>query len=271
MKVQYRVLKLRPLQTLNRFQENSIDVFQLKATLKDKILFSEYRPHLSLGDEPFETFIQSFKEQSTAPAQKIFSFLLGFTPDLKKISFSNHDFNQSLGSPFLKYKIKHKDDLDFLKIPNKKIRLDANGLFERKEFDEFVAKIPDVNLIDYIEDPLKSTDWIGLKLKTARDFIPGNPFDIYIYKPLRELFPTTNNPIIFSHYMGSFLGSYLCYADLIERGDLSQTHGIVSNGIFQETNIFHHLGSGQFELDQKALKTSLNDILQDKWSDLCVM
>jgi hypothetical protein len=81
-----------------------------------------------------------------------------------------------------KFQKSEKENITFLNETLKKIKINCNNnemhginLTSNNLYFYFLDKIPKnfYPLIDYIEDPLKTLDWAGLTLRTARDFIPG--------------------------------------------------------------------------------------------------
>lgn len=244
MKVFYNIYTLTPVKKANRLSslETKKGVY-LRAELNNKVYFSDYFPHESLGDRNIDVFLEEFKFQVHEYDKKVFYHLLKdnsyqkITPKL----FYNHKLwskNEPLDAPVIKYKLNSTDDYGFIEALRGGIyvRLDANGLFTKSSFDEFLKGIPEekMNLIHYMEDPLKDTDWKDLKLHSARDFIKGNPYQYEIYKPNRSFLPETQHKIIYSSYLGSELGMWHSYSELLESGDLKAIHGIVTQGFYED-------------------------------------
>jgi len=244
MKVFYNIYTLTPVKKANRLSNLEVKKgVYLRAELNNKVYFSDYFPHESLGDRNIDVFLEEFKFQVHEYDKKVFFHLLKdnsyqkITPKL----FYNHKLwskNEPLDTPVIKYKLNSPDDYTFLDALRVGIyvRLDANGLFTKSSFDEFLKGIPEekMNLIHYMEDPLRDTDWKDLKLHSARDFIKGTPYQYEIYKPNRSFLPETQDKIIFSSYLGSELGQWQCYSELLESGDLKAIHGIVTQGFYED-------------------------------------
>lgn len=282
MKVFYKFYELTPLKAPNRLEtmKAKTGVF-LKGVLGQKTLFADYFPHLPLGDRSNDEFLEQFKFQDFEYDQKVFDLLLRDEKfqNLKEKKFFNHELWSGLTEPqasVLKYKIKDQDDFTFLKCLQQglKVRLDANGLFTRNDFFIFLEQVPSkyYPLIEYIEDPLTETDWNDLKLKTAKDFIEGNPSDFSIYKPNCEFLPKTDAPIIYSSYLGSDFGRWHAYCDLVETGDLSLTHGIITSGFYQEEKaIFTGTYRDGWNPNKKTIRSLYQDLTQSDWKLLCSM
>jgi len=253
----------------------------LKAILKDKILFADYYPHLPLGDRPLDLFLSEFKYQEHIYDQKVFDLLLKdhTFQSLDFKTFLNHELWDGMKFPealVVKYKLQGPDDQTFLPLLSKgvRVRLDLNGLFTREEYLSFLKKIPDayLPLIEYVEDPLKTTGWENLPLPSARDFISGTPFQFSIYKPNCEFKPNTDLPIIYSSYLGGNLGRWHAYCELINNGDLSLTHGIYTQGFYEEEILFFD-GSYRngFKPNHFLVKSVYHQCAQAQWKILCSM
>ena len=253
----------------------------LKGVLKNKVFFADYYPHLPLGDRSVESFLDEFKYQEHLYDQKVFDLLLkdhSFQKLGPKIFF-NHELWDGTKNPeaqVVKYKLLGLDDVRFLPLLSQgiRLRLDSNGLFSKEEYLYFLDEIPKnfYPLIDYIEDPLKTLDWEGLTLRTARDFIPGTPCDFFIYKPNCEFLPKTSLPVIYSSYLGGDLGKWHAYCELIGQGDLTLTHGIHTEGFYEEETSFFE---GSYRDGFKANLSQVQKIYQNcselPWKLLCSM
>jgi len=282
MKVFYSPYTLTPLKRANRL--SSLDPkpgILLKGVLGDKVTFADYFPHLPLGDRNCEQFLQEFKFQNDEYDKKVFDLLLR-DYDFQKLSmkkFYNHQLwtgVEPLESKVIKYKMLHSQDRSFMQILEKglRLRLDSNALFKRDDFVEFLKDITDKYWpqIDYIEDPLSNKDWKDLKVPAARDFILGEPFDYYIYKPNCEFQPKTDSKIIFSSYLGSDFGRWHTYCEVVQNADLSLIHGIISPGFFKEEKRFI-MGSYKdgFIAEESAVKRLYQETSSLPWKSLCSM
>jgi hypothetical protein len=282
MKVLYSEYSLTPLRKANRLSslDSKRGVF-LKGTLGDKVLFADYFPHEALGDSSIGEFLSRFKYQDHEYDKKVFHFLLKDHDyqKLKPVKFFNHELWIGTGashSSVAKYKLQGHDDFSFLPLLENKVRLrlDANGLFSRKEFSDFVKQIPELSrhLIEYIEDPLKDTDWSDLALPSARDFIAGSPYEVFIYKPNCEMRQKNDKKTIYSSYMGSDLGRWHSFCDLVETGDLKEYHGIVTKGLYQEQiDFFKGSFNEGFVPELELVKKVYKEVSHSEWKVLCSM
>lgn len=280
MKVFYSPYTLTPLKRANRL--SSLDRkhgVYLKGVLGDQTTFADYFPHLPLGDRTCDQFLQEFKFQNVEYDKKVFDLLLRDIKfqNLKPKRFLNHQLwtgSEPIESKILKYKMLHAHDRSFMKCleAGLRVRLDANALFKRTEYMEFIKDIPEQYQarIDYIEDPLGDHDWSKLKIPSAQDFIPGTPFDYYIYKPNCEFKPETEAKIIYSSYLGSDLGRWHTYSEMSEEADLKLTHGIISQGFYQEENYFYKgTFNHGFEINEPVVKRIYRDLSDVGWKTLC--
>ena len=278
MNIFFHKFKLKPLTSLNRFsgQDSREGVF-LKTEGLEGVGFCEYFPHPELGDEDVDHFLSSFYDQKSSAQKKAMYFL---SPSWSKTYVPRHFFNHQLVIPespiestVLKYKIKHKDDLGFLSLMNhkNKIRLDANGLFDRNSWSTFIQKIPLSSrpYIEYIEDPFATSNWSDIILPRASDFILGNPYEIKIYKPYREFYPKNEKKVIFSGNLGHGLANYQAYLELVQFGNLNEHHGLLTRRIYEETP---ELFEGNYEIgfspNQDALHKYFDFLSALNWTTL---
>lgn len=283
MKISYSPYILTPKKRANRL--SSLDPkpgVWIKGEIKDKILFADYFPHLPLGDRTVEQFLQEFKFQDHEYDRKVFDLLLKDESyqKLKPKLFSNHQLwtgSETLEAKVVKYKLLHANDRTFMTALQKglTLRIDGNGLFDQKNYHDFLKDIPTEfhSQIEYFEDPLMSKDWSGLKIKSARDFLEGSPYDYYIYKPNCEFKPVEQDKkVIFSAYLGSALGNWHTYAELMKDGDLSLVHGIISKDFYEDE---HHFLEGSYDNQFAASMNKVNALYQkvydSSWKQLCLM
>lgn len=280
MKVYYSSYKLTPIKRANR--HSSLDPkngVYLKGVLGDKVSYADYFPHLPLGDRSSEQFLDEFKFQDVEYDRKVFDFLLrdSSLQKMKPKAFKNHQLwtgSEPLESNVYKYKMLHSSDRAFMQLLEKgyKVRIDTNAMFELEGLKEFWKSIPPElhASIEYCEDPLKSKDWSGSPVTRARDFIEGTPFEYYIYKPNCEFLPKTEAKIVFSSYLGADLGRWHAYCEMIERGDLSLFHGIISIGFCEEENYFFK-GSyaTEFTADMDKVHEVYQTVYDSDWKLLC--
>lgn len=282
MKVYCSPYILHPLKRANRL--SSMDPkkgVHLKAVLGEKVMFADYFPHLPLGDRTCDQFLQEFKFQNVEYDQKVFDLLLRDADFLngEKKTFHNHQLwtgSEPLEGSVIKYKMLHDKDRSFLMPLEKghRLRLDGNALFKRKEYEYFMESVPEKyhKQFDYIEDPLIEKDWSNLPLPSAMDFIEGSHFDYYIYKPNCEFKPKLEKKLIFSAYLGSDLGNWHTYCELMKDGDLSLTHGIIGTSFYEEeTHFLKGSYRAGFTADIEIVKTIYKRLYQNDWKLLCSM
>lgn len=281
MKVYYSPYRLTPLKVSNRLSSLNVqEGVLLKGVLGNKVTFCDYFPHVTLGDKSVDEILQIFKFQENRYEKKCFDFLLR-DHELywtKSRPIKNHklwNVGEDL-APTIKYKVKDISDFGFMHALKNKIptRLDANGLFSRNEFLKFVQEIPQdlLGLIEYIEDPLHESDWSGLPLKTAKDFIEASPYEYVVYKPNAEFKPLTDLPVIFSTYLGHNLGRWHAYCELLREGDLGRIHGIQTEGFYrEEVNLFDGNYFTGFSANQKIVQKMYKEISGLNWKSLCSM
>lgn len=278
MKIYFHRFTLHPKRALNAFEGISPKegVF-LKAEGAKGTGFWEYFPHPLLGDDDVDTFLSKFPNLKGDAALKAFSAL---TSPLKLKDYGRVNCHQLwlkedlVQSNVVKYKLEHQQDFDFLKLLQQGVtlRLDANGIFNKQEWDIFEKKIPPhlLPLIEYVEDPCRDLDWSSVSLPTASDFISGTPAKVKIYKPYRETYPKDNSKVIFSCPMGHLLGSYLTYLEVMRQGQDNQVHGLLAPDLYEEVP---ELFEGSYELGFKPklnlMRSWLSMISLEKWKVLC--
>jgi hypothetical protein len=271
MNVYFSPYKLTSRKAANRLSSAGVKqgvLLRVKMRFTDH--FADYFPHEELGDKPIDHFLEVFKYQQQEHERKIFYFLLEderlrsqkLRPHLNHQLWDGHE---ELRSPVVKYKIRHHEDFGFIPALKKKyrLRLDANGLFNRDTLERFQQQIPQdlLPFIDYLEDPMQDKDWGGQLLPLAQDFIRGEPASVVIHKPNSRFYPTTDKRIIFSSYMGGDLGRWHAYCELLERGELKEYHGINTPGLYAEEKL---------DLTQiKTVEEMYQDLHHLEWKLLC--
>ncbi|HXH75154.1 MAG TPA: hypothetical protein VNJ08_09335 [Bacteriovoracaceae bacterium] len=276
MHVYYREYNLSPLRPANRGSPKGVKTgVHLKVKKRFTEHFADYFAHENLGDMPVELFLEKFKYQDHEYEKKIFHFLL----DEERIRsrkikpFKNHQSwqgKEAINSPVIKYKLQDYKDFSFMAALEKKVRvrLDANGLFNKDEIQTFIKQIPKdlLSFIDYLEDPMADLDWKDLSLPLARDFIKGDPYDFLIHKPNSRFLGETDKKVIFSSYMGSDLGLWHAYCELLEKGNLKEAHGIITPGLYQEQNFFFDTGHVPAA---ESIKILYDELSTPGWKLLC--
>lgn len=280
MDIFYSRYSLTPLKRPNRL--SSLDekegVF-IMASSDGVQVYADYFPHLPLGDAPVDHFLENFKDQKQEYEKKVFALLLKDKEYQKKESrtFRNHQLwtgSEVLNSGIVKYKLLSPNDIAFLEPLRRgiRIRLDANGMFTPESFKKFISLIPKehLGLIEYIEDPIRNNQWSDLEIPTARDFLESDKYDFYVYKPNCEFKPKTDAKIIYSAYLGSELGAWHTFCEMIEDADFNLTHGIVGQGFYKEER---GLFKGDFESgvypDRNVVKNIYQELILRKWKKLC--
>jgi len=280
MDIYFSRYKLTPLKRVNRLSslEEKEGVF-LMAEVNGLKVFADYFPHIPLGDSNVDQFLERFHEQDEEYDRKILHLLLADGKFQKKECkrFQNHQLwngSESLNSKLIKYKLFSTTDRAFLEPLSRgiRVRLDANGMFSEESLSIFLESIPKefLSLIDYIEDPIRSSHWKDLSVPTARDFLNSETYDYYVYKPNCEFRPETKAKIIYSAYLGSELGAWHTYCEMIDHADSELIQGIVGQGFYKEER---GLFKGEFSTgiypDENVVKNIYQELNLRKWKKLC--
>lgn len=280
MEIFFSHYRYTPLKRLNRTSsmEPKHGVY-LKAHLSNRITYADYFPHAAFGDKGVNQFLTEFKFQKNEYERKILHFLNHdqHYQTIPQKHFYNHQLwtgTEDLEASVIKYKLLRPNDDTFIDPLKRglKIRLDANGLFNRDGLKHFIALIPPEYLpqIDYMEDPLVDKEWNDLGVRTACDLINGSPHDVHIHRPNCRFYPETESKVIFSSYLGGELGRWHTYCELVEKGDFNQIHGIVSRGYYREEKYFL---TGSYETgfcpDPMKVKEVYQDLQNLEWKYLC--
>ena len=281
MKIYLSPFSLTPKVRLNRTSGPGLHHgFFLMAEDELGVKYSEYFPHVGLGDQSHLEFQHTFPDPLNSYHMKILTQLRGPKLRLSQVRFKNHELwrpGLPVHSPVIKYKLAHEQDFAFLEPlrVQTRVRLDANGLFNNHSFKKFISAVPEelLSFIDYIEDPTASLDWSEITLPRARDFVPGKPFEFTVYKPNRSQLPPAGEKIIFSGNMGHTLGTLLAYEELVTTGDLQEIHGLLTPDLFEEedTNLFLGSYSESFSVNLERARSLLRDLEKRDWSALCTI
>ncbi len=280
MDIYYSPYQLTPLKKANRL--TSLDVKKgilLKATINGIDSYADYFPHLPLGDRSVDVFLSEFKEQKEEYDQKVLHFLREDHryQKIPSTSFMNHQLwsgYEEISSPVIKYKLMFQQDTLFMSplLRGVVVRLDGNGLFTKDNFNRFINLIPPQywSQIEYIEDPSLESDWNPYPFTKARDFLTGSPFDVSIYKPNCEFMPHPDKTTVFSAYLGSDLGTWHAYCEMIEKADLSITQGIIGENFYQEQlKLFEGTYSDGMKPNLEVVKKIYQDLNLREWKFLC--
>lgn len=251
----------------------------IKAQSASGISYADYFPHASMGDKGCEQFLDEFKLQKNEYERKIHHLLLKDKEyqAIPQKKFFNHQLwsgTEDFEASIIKYKLSKFDDQTFLDPLKRgiKVRLDANAQFTRTTFAVFLKSIPNElhGLIEYVEDPIFENDWSNLGVKIGRDAIHGHPYNVRIHRPNREFFPAEEKKVIFSSYLGSNLGRWHTYCELVECGNLEEVHGIISPGFIKEEKSFL-TGSyvDGFIPNKDAVKDIYTELAKQEWKSFC--
>jgi hypothetical protein len=277
MEIYFSPYSLSPLVRSNHLTDLSPKKGVYLRTDNPELEVADYFPHIGLGDQTLEMFLESFPNFEHPYHQSILRQLGSKKTEIHPVPFLNHQFWQEgakVEAPVVKYKIMHKDDLvpDEILKSTCRIRLDANGIFEGKEIFKFLSRmdIQQIARIDYIEDPSRLSSWSDIPIPTAKDFIENRHFQTLIYKPNRCFKDDLPSSTIFSGYMGSQLGVLHAYRELLARGDLTKYHGLLTPGIYaEERTLFCGDFQRGFIPDPKAIAHHLAEVHDQPWSHLC--
>ena len=280
MQVFYSPYLLTPLKRLNR--NSTMEPkrgIHLKAVLDTRVGYADYFPHVVFGDKGCDHFLREFKDQKDEYDRKVLH-LLNRDLDYQSITvkkFFNHQLwtgSEDLEAPIIKYKLHNTTDRTFLDPLKRgiRLRLDANAQFNQTTFQEFLHSIPTelIPLIDYVEDPLVHPHWENLGVKVATDLIKATRYDIFIFRPNSQFYPQHQIKNIFSSYLGSDLGRWHTYCELIEKGDLREIHGIMSRGFYSESVCFLQGNYSEgFIADKNIVKNMYDELEKKEWIPLC--
>lgn len=278
MKISYSLYQLSPKKKLNAMDTSSKkEGVYIQAELKGKKLFADFLPHLELGDESIDEFMENFRFQKSEYERKVFDLLLKDQSfqNLRPQMFKNHALGRetTIHAP-IKYKVQGPDDYGFMPYLEKRrtLRLDPNGIFSRSEFDQFLKGIDPSLLkkIEYIEDPTHDGNWKDIPVKVAKDFHEGDHADIVIHKPNARFKTDNGKTHIYSSYMGGALGTFHAYAELVHEGDLSLFHGLNTFGVYQE-DIELFTGTDLLTPHQENIRKVYRDLLNREWKTLGAM
>lgn len=235
--------------------------------------FADYFPHEALGDLPLKSILAGERDE-------YFEKCLWFARNERELSqsaflpFKNHLLADSSSKNLegaVKAKVKTLADLDWIKKllqQNLRLRLDANGAISFEQWQDFLKSLSqgELDKIDYIEDP-GIGDWRVLGVPSAKDFMENDHFDFLVYKP-NARFCERPEKAIFSSYMGSDLGRFHCYLELIHRGNLELVHGIHTPGLYEEQDeLFIPKKEGIFP-DRSAVKRMYEELQSREWTCL---
>lgn len=274
MKWWYSPFELRPLKKLNN--RSSLAPRSGLYLKNSNGGVTEYVPWPEFGDQTVEGFLKNPDQQLWENLQRLAE--LPLLPKPKP--FLNHYLltpSDQLLADRQVVKIKLNKDYDeaiemMEEAPVNTCRIDFNQALNLEEFITFLNSIS-VELkqkIEYIEDPFKYDQglWkedygVPLALDLAGD---DEHFPLRVYKPMVQRRPRGAKKIIFSSYMGSWLGMWQTYLKLLDEGDLNLYHGIVTPGLYQDEMIpFVPAEGDYFSPDLELVKIELERLLAREW------
>ena len=277
MKVFFTPYSLEPRNRANNQSDLKTKHGLFLRSESDFIGYADYFPHIEFGDQSIAEFMATFPDLSNDYHQKILQRLKQPLNVSESSSFKNHQLyfhGDHVESNIIKYKLFSLEDTKFSALADKgiKFRFDANGIFNRHDFLAFLRALSPETLdsIEYIEDPSRDLNWDNGLVKLAEDFLQGSPTEFFVYKPTRSVFPDTAKSIIFSSYMSSWLGLWQDYLELIAKGDLALTHGLVTPRLYNNMEtIFRGNYYEGFEPDLAKIRTLVGEFELIKWTYLC--
>ncbi|MCO4755944.1 MAG: hypothetical protein KC478_15800 [Bacteriovoracaceae bacterium] len=272
--IEYSRYELIPTRTLNAKSSSAAKQgMYLRKKVQGKWAYADYFPHIELGDDPVEEVLRGKKSEYLDKCLWFLENESRLINDVVGRNFRNHSLlldNVTSGGV---YKVKVMGVEDFSKIRTllKKditLRLDANGSISIDQWNEFLASIEDMERlkVEYIEDP-GSGNWTTLLVASARDFQESSHYDYLIYKSNARQLNNAENAI-FSSYMGSDLGRYHCWLELMDRGNLDLVHGIDTPGIYKEQRQLFISDGPYLKLNEKAVKDIYDDLELRSWKCL---
>lgn len=268
---------LKPLNPLNARADEGVReglFFRVKDE-SGRYGYGDCFPHPELGDLPVEAVLSGERDRHVEKC-------LWFARNERKLSakeklpFKNHLL--TLNSPagrgkIVKLKVAGSSGLALVREAlreamekNFSLRLDPNGSVALDGWVEFLKTLSKSELqrIDYIEDPGEG-DWRRLPVPAAKDFMNGPHWDVEIYKP-NARFCERPESAVFSSYMGSDLGRWHAYLELINRGDLDAVHGIDTPGIYaRQRRLFIGTNKGLIP-DMDVVGQIYRELEQREWT-----
>lgn len=239
--IMFSKYSLTPKVDLNRFNQ--------KGALRNGVILNvdgnyfDYHPWIEFGDLDVSSFLSNLKRYGINEVAKKSLDLWSRRSEISHKSFCNHAFSKKGDVVKIKYQ-NFEHLLDFLRRIESvgKIRIDFNNQCSFSEVLDIWKSIPTdkKNSIDYFEDPCpKSEKWgtleeFGITIASDRNSKDGIGHSIDIYKPNVDMPNNSTRRQIFSSYMGHDLGRYMCYLELMEKGDLNEVHGLDTPNIYEE-------------------------------------
>lgn len=272
--MKYSRYHLTPLKDLNAFSK--------KGSIRSGVLvefegsYFDYHPWSEFGDESVDDFLNSLKQEGPSPLIKKFYALWMRKDKIHSHPFYNHTLNSFGKTVKLKYTTKEELDLYLSRESCQKLRIDFNNLLSFNAIKELwnSLSIIDRNKVDYFEDPFpKDEKWkelseLGIPLACDRNLKDGKNYLFDIYKPNVDLLPSQDKCQIFSSYMGHDLGRYLCFLELMDRGDLDLVHGIDTPSLFEEQLDLFSRQDDLVTINSESLNALLSELKTRTWEKL---
>lgn len=269
--IEYSLYELEALSPLNAISSSGPKKgMYLRVKKGEEYGYSDYFPHVALGDIPVEEILQGKRDEYFEKALWWAENAIKLSQRINSSPFKNHNLyrGDEVSNDVFKLKITSIKDFEkIVSIINKcsTLRLDANGTINVKQWNNFLIKLTDVerSKIEYIEDPGEG-DWSELLVPSAKDFMDSPNFDFIVYKP-NARFLKSYSKAIFSSYMGSDLGRYHAWLDLMDKGDLNLVHGLHTPNIYRGQKELFINTSGAFEIDPSVVDEIYLDLRQRSW------
>ena len=271
--IEYSLYELQPLSALNaKSSKGKKRGMYLRVKNDSGFGYADYFPHAELGDLSVEDVVSGKRDIH-------FEKALWFATNEKELrqritarSFKNHClYKDGKAERVLKVKVFGKQD--FTKIRkllqnDVTVRLDSNGAISVDQWNSFLKELEadELGKIEYIEDP-GAGDWGQLIVPAAKDFTEREGFDYVIHKA-NARFLENNGKAIFSSYMGSDLGRYHCWLELMDRGDLELVHGINTPGLYQDQLEIFNCEDGVCTLNESAVDEIYANLNRRSWTCL---
>lgn len=275
--IEYSLYTLAPLKRLNSQSTDENKQGLYLRLLSDEGAvdgYADYFPHVELGDLSVDEILSGKRDG-------YFEKCLWFAKNAKALEsaalkgFKNHLLSLPDDGPaagrVIKMKVNGPEDFEKIKNALKtdaSLRLDANACVSLEQWKTFFKGLSDEELdkIEYVEDPGVG-DWRELPVASAKDFMESTYWNFEIYKA-NARFCDRPEKAIFSSCMGSDLGRYHCYLELVNRGDLGLVHGIHTPGIYREQLDLFKERDGLFYLNQEAVEKIFADLKERQWTTL---
>lgn len=266
--------KLLPLKDLNRHSNKSMS--REGVLIEYQGSYFDYHPWEEFGDITIDAFLKSLKQNGAGPVMQKFHSLWTRRDKIELKPFLNHSLNLIAQNIKLKYSTKEVL-LSFIENDIcKSIRIDFNNLSSLDSIKKlWLALTPtQQKKIQYLEDPFpKNESWLeliemGIPLACDRNIKDNQNYHFEIYKPNVDILSINLKPQVFSSYMGHDLGRYLCYLELMDRGDLTLVHGIDTPNLFEKQRSLFIRQNEHLILNVKSVDELMIELRELNWEQL---